>query len=204
MNGKFKTRTVKALFVILAVNWVGCAARVWAQAAEEDHKPMIHGITTGMTAQDVLDHLGGRMPDGRKEEKGGTMLTWKLEDGNLLLVTFRGENISELRLMYKKPRPTTDFWLVPLSTPASSTALTAADPRLRREYKATETADKLRTVWTRREEAASGYEVEISFLSTSRQQLGDRHEEYVEYKYVTVPKDEMKKFENAVRSTPKQ
>jgi len=46
--------------------------------------------------------------------------------------------------------------------------------------------------------------VDISFLSTSRQQLGDRHEEYVEYKYVTVPKDEMKKFDNAVRSSPKK
>src|SRR5712692_2574785 len=204
MTGKVRMRTAKALFFIVVVSWGGWAARVWAQAADEDHKPTIHGIATGMTAQDVLDHLGGRMPDGRKEEKGSTILTWKLGEGNLLLVTFRGENISELRLLYKKPRPTTDLWLVPLSTPASSTALTAADPRLRREYKATETEDKLRTVWTRREKAATGYEVEISFLSTSRQQLGDRHEEYVEYKYVTVPKDQMKKFDNAVRSSSKK
>jgi len=177
---------------------------VWAQAADEDHKPTIHGIATGMTAQDVLDHLGGRMPDDRKEEKGSTILTWKLEDGNILLITFRGENISELKLLYKKSRPTTDLWLAPLSSPASSSALTAADPRLRRDYKATETEDKLRTVWTRREKAAMGYEVEISFLSASRKQLGDRYEEYVEYKYVTVPKDEMKKFDNAVRSSPKK
>ncbi len=204
MTGKLKMRTVKTLFFFLIVSWGGWAARIWAQASDEDHKPTIHGIATGMTAQDVLDHLGGRMPDGRKEEKGATILTWKPEDGNILLVTFRGENISELRLMYKKPRPTTDLWLVPLSTPASSTALTAADPRLRREYKATETEDRLRTVWTRREKTANGYEVDISFLSTSRQQLGDRHEEYVEYKYVTVPKDEMKKFDNAVRSSPKK
>jgi hypothetical protein len=204
MSGKAKMRMVKALFFILVFSWGGWAGRIWAQAADEDHKPTIHGIAAGMTAQDVLDHLSGRMPDGRKEGKGNTILTWKLEDGNILLVTFRGENISELRLLYKKPRPTTDLWLVPLSTPASSTALTAADPRLRREYKATETEDKLRTVWTRREKAASGYEVEISFLSTSRQQLGDRHEEYVEYKYVTVPREEMKKFDNALRSSPKK
>lgn len=204
MTGKVKMRTVKALFFILVVSWCGWAARVWAQAVDEDHKPMIHGISMGMTAQDVLDHLGGRMPDGRKEEKGSTILTWKLEDGNILQVTFRGENISELRLLYKKPRPTTDLWLVPLSTAASSTPLTATDPRLRREYKATETEDKMRTVWTRREKAASGYEVEISFLSTSRYQLGERHEEYVEYKYVTVPKDEMKKFDDALRSSPKK
>lgn len=204
MTGNAKMWTAKAIFFILVFSCGGWAARVWAQAADEDHKPTIYGIATGMTAQDVLDHLGGRMPDGRKEEKNSTILTWKLGEGNLLLVTFRGENISELRLMYKKPRPTTDLWLVPLATPASSTALTATDPRVRREYKATETEDKLRTVWTRREKAGNGYEVEISFLSTSRQQLGDRHEEYVEYKYVTVPKDEMKKFDNAVLSSPKK
>ena len=204
MSGKAKMLTIRAIFLILVFSWGGWANRIWAQAADEDHKPMIHGIATGMTAQDVLDHLSGRMPDGRKEEKGSTILTWKLEDGNILLVTFRGENISELRLLYKKPRPTTDLWLVPLSTPASSTALTAADPRLRREYKATETEDKLRTVWTRREKSANGYDVEISFLSTSRQQLGDQYEEYVEYKYLTVPKEETKKFDNAVRSSPKK
>src|SRR5260370_35628050 len=135
----------------MIVSWCGWSVGIWAQYYDEDHKPTIHGIATGMTAQDVLDHLGGRMPDGRKEEKGATILTWKLEDGNILLVTFRGENISELRLMYKKPRPTTDLWLVPLSTPASSTALTAADPRLRREYKATKNKDKRRTGWTPRE-----------------------------------------------------
>jgi len=197
-------RAISALVFLLFVSWSGWACRVWAQAADEDHKPTIHGIATGMTAQDVLDHLGGRMPDGRKEENGSTILTWKLEDGNILLITFRGENISELKLLYKKFRPTTDLWLAPLSSPASSSALTAADPRLRRDYKATETEDKLRTVWTRREKAAMGYEVEISFLSASRKQLGDRYEEYIEYKYVTVPKDEMKKFDNAVRSSPKK
>ncbi len=197
-------RAISALVFLLFVGWSGWPCRVWAQAADEDHKPTIHGIATGMTAQDVLDHLGGRMPDDRKEEKGSTILTWKIEDGNILLITFRGESISELKLLYKKSRPTTDLWLVPLSSPASSSALTAADPRLRRDYKATETEDKLRTVWTRREKAAMGYEVEISFLSASRKQLGDRYEEYIEYKYVTVPKDELKKFDFAVRSSPKK
>src|SRR5713101_1006503 len=98
MTGKAKMRTVKALFFISVVSWSGWAARVWAQTADEDHKPTIHGIATGMTAQDVLDHLGGRMPDDRKEEKGSTILTWKLENGNMMLITFRSENVSELKL----------------------------------------------------------------------------------------------------------
>lgn len=204
MIDKTARRAISALTFILFAGWSGWACQVWAQTPDEDHKPVIHGIATGMTAQEVLDHVGGRMPDARKEEKGSVILTWKIEDGNILLVTFRGENISELRLFYKKPRPTTDLWLAPLASPATSTALTAADPRLRRDYKATETEDKLRTVWTRREKTGGGYEVEISFLSSSRRQFGERFEENVEYKYVTVPKDELKKFDDVVRSSPKK
>jgi hypothetical protein len=203
MTRKLKMRAVKTLFFFLIVGWGGWAARVWAQAADEDHKPTIHGIATGMTAQDALDHLGGRMPDARKEEKGSTILTWKLEDGNILLVTFRGENISELRLFYKKSKPTTELWLVPLPSPGG-TVLNAPDPRLRRDYKRTETEDKLRTVWTRREKTANGYDVEVSFLSTSRQQRGSLAGEFIDYKYVTVPKDELKKFDDAVRSSSKK
>jgi hypothetical protein len=211
MTRKLKMRAVKTLFFFLIVSSGGWAARVWAQAADEDHKPTIHGIATGMTAQDVLDHLGGRMPDARKEEKGSTILTWKVEDGNILLVTFRGENISELKLMYKKPRPTTDLKLVPIRSnefdnpsTVSGNSPFEANPEWRRDYKVTETEDKYRNVWTRREKTKEGYEVEITFLSSSRKQLGDRFWEYIEYKYVAVPKDELKKFDDAVRSVPKK
>jgi hypothetical protein len=197
-------RGISALTFILFLGCAGWTGQVWAQVADEDHKPVIHGIAIGMRAQDVLDHLGGRMPDSRKEEKNSVILTWKLEDGNILVIAFRGENISDLKLLYTKPRPTTDLWLVPLASPATGTALTAADPRLRRDYKATETEDHLRTVWTRTEKTSAGYEVEVSFLSSSRRQFGDRYQEYVEYKYVTVPKSEWKKFDDALRVSPKK
>ena len=203
MVGEATRRTILLLTIMLLMDgnvWVGS---VLAQAPGEDHKPTIHGIAIGMTAQDVLDHLG-RMPDARKEEKGNVILTWKLDQGDLLAVTFRGENISELRLLYKIPRPTTDLWLVPLASPATATALTAADPRLRRDYKATQTEDKLRTVWTRTEKAPAGYDVEVSFLSSSRRQAGDRYEEHIEYKYVIVSKTELKKFDESLRSSPKK
>ncbi len=175
-----------------------------AQSNQEDHQAMIHEITLGMTAQEVVDHLGGRNPDGRKDEKDVVQLFWKVEVGNVLQVNFFKERVSHVALQFKKPRPTTDLWLQPLSSPASRSELTASDPRLRRDYKATETGDKLRTVWNREEKAPAGYRVEIQFLSGSRKQFGDRFEEFVEFKYVSVNKDDLKKFENAFASEGKR
>jgi len=171
-----------------------------AQSAEEDHKPSIRGIGVGAKTQDVLDHLG-RMPDTRKDEKEEVIVRWKLEDGNLLQVNLRGDNVSQVALQYKQPRPSTDLWLQPLSTPASRSDLTVSDPRLRRDYKATETMDKLRTVWTRQEKMPDGYRVEIRFLSGSRSQFGNRFEEYVEFKYVMLFRDDLKKFDQAMQAT---
>lgn len=169
---------------------------VSAQATDEDHKPSIRGIEIGMTAQQVLDHLG-RLPDGRKDEKEEAIVIWKVESDNLLQVRFRKEHVWHIGLQYKHLRPTTELWLQPLYS-APGGVLTARDPRLRIDYIATETGDKLRSVWTRQEKTAGGYRVEIQFLSTSRKTHGDRFEDFVEFKYVTVPKDDASKFEKAV------
>jgi hypothetical protein len=168
----------------------------------EDHKASVHGIEMGMTAQQVVD-LVGRMPDARKDEKEEVIVYWKVEEDNVLQVNFRKDRVSRLALQYKKPRPTTDLWLVPLSSPASGSGLTAADPRVRRDYKITETNDKMRTVWERQEKTHAGYRVQIQFLSASRKQAGDRFGEFVEFKYVSVVKDDLKKFEQSV-AEPKQ
>ncbi|MBI3664239.1 MAG: hypothetical protein HY234_14470 [Acidobacteria bacterium] len=73
--------------------------------------------------------------------------------------------------------------------------LTARDPRLRTDYKATETSDQLRTVWLRQEKSPAGYGVDISFLSGDRKHYGSRFEEYIEYKYVSVAREDVKKFD---------
>ncbi|MBI1738676.1 MAG: hypothetical protein HYR58_05460 [Acidobacteria bacterium] len=226
------------------------------QAGGEDHQASILGIEIGMTPQQVMERLG-RTADGAKDEKDEIVLRWKLPGGDVLQVNLRrsNERVSFLGLHYAKPRPATDLWLVPLSsptaqayvnrnphqaesartntgapaadtsassaaipgaTPASSAGgvqlpvdpiapnpyehkdpgrLTARDPRLRTDYKTSETRDKMRTVWVREEKSPAGYRVEVSFLSGDRKQYGDRFEEYVDYKYVSVGKEDLKKFD---------
>lgn len=197
MANRIKIAAAGAVFLLSAV-------LVCAQSAQEDHKLSIRGIELGMTAQEVVEHLGGRMPDGRRDEKEAVLLFWKLKDETLLQVTFRKDRVSHLALQYKKPHPTTDLWLVPLSTPEHRTPLTAPDPRWRRDYKVTETSDKMRNVWTRQEKVPAGYRVEIQFLSASRNQFGGRFWEYVEFKYVTVVKDDLKKFDQATPPAEKR
>ena len=240
----------KALAVLVCLGMIGFTGLARAQSPDEDHQPSIRGIKIGMTAADVLDRLG-RMPDGRKDEKEEAHLIWKLEEGNLLQVTFRGEHVSQIALQYKNPRPTTDLWLLPLASKPTETKLnpeersaaenvgimagrsastltarttpeqqqqqdrpaaerghptttgpgteaptiTARDPRWRQDYKPTETYDKLRIAWTRQEKVNAGYHVEIRFLSSSRKQFGDRFGEFIEFKYVTVLKEDLKKFD---------
>lgn len=74
-------------------------------------------------------------------------------------------------------------------------AITARDPRWRADYKPTESLDKHRTVWTFQEKTEEGYRAEIRFMSVSRERMGDRYEEYVEYKYLTVPREDLAKFD---------
>ncbi|MBI1750552.1 MAG: hypothetical protein HY234_13145 [Acidobacteria bacterium] len=176
---------------------------VSGQTTGEDHKPTILGIELGMTPQAVVERLGGREAQSRKEEKDAVQKLWRVEGGNVLQVTFRKDRVAHIALQYRSPRPTTDLWLVPLSSPASRSGLTASDPRLRRDYKATELLDKTRTVWSRQEKSPADYRIEIQFLSGSRQQYGERFEEYVDFKYVSVVKDDLKKFEKAVLSENK-
>ena len=190
---------------------------------EEDHRPTILGVAIGMTAQQVLARLG-RMPDARKEDKQQVNVYWKLQDGSLLQVSFRGEHVRHLGLQFKRMRPATDLWLQPLakgtqvglyreesaaaarvglpvgsSTIGSETPITAPDPRLHREYRAAESLDKFHTIWTRQEKTEDGYRVEIRFLSCPKNQCGDRFQEFVQYKYVDVFPDDIKKFERAVQ-----
>ena len=162
----------------------------------QDHKAAAEGIEIGMNAQQVFDRLG-RMPDARKDEKDEVVVSWKLKDASVLQLRFRKEHVSHIALQYHQPRPTEELWLQSLHS-GPSHDMTGRDPRLRIDYKATETGDKLRTVWTRQEKSAGGYNVEIQFLSTSRKARGDRFEDYVEFKYVTVVKEDIKKFEKAI------
>lgn len=187
--------SAKSKITKLGTIWLLAASIAWPQGLEEDHKTSIHGVEIGMDAGQVLDHLG-RMPDGRKDEKDEAQLFWKLENGDVLQVSFRKEHVSHLGLHYKNLRPTTDLRLVPLPSLGGS-ELTARDPRYRADYRPTETQDKMRTVWTRREKSEASYNIEIEFLSSSRAQSGDRFGEFIEFKYVTVPRDDWKKFDQA-------
>jgi hypothetical protein len=164
---------------------------------EEDHRASILGLHIGMTAQDVASRLK-RPADAASDQKDHTVLTWKLAEGKLLRVDFWKDHIAALRLVYGYRRPTTDLWLLPLSTPASSTELTSPDPRWRRDYKVTQDNDRMHTVWTRDEAAPEGYHVRISFWSASKKQLGERYGEFVELKDLTVPPEELARFEQAI------
>ncbi len=183
-----------------------CAVNLFAFAqdpkAAQDHKAAVEGVEIGMNAQQVFEQLK-RMPDARKDEKEEVILTWKLKDTSVLQLKFRKEHVSHIALQYHQPRPTEGLWLQQTLHSGPSHDLTGRDPRLRIDYKTTETKDKLRTVWTRQEKAAGGYTVEVQFLSTSRNVRGDRFEDYVEFKYVTVVKDDIKKFEKAVEQKSK-
>jgi len=174
-----------------------CHAQTPPPSPEEDHRPSILGLQVGMTAGDVLDRLK-RQADGATDQKSHTILTWKLAEGNLLRVDFWKEHIAGLRLVYKHPRPTTDLWLTPLATPASSSSLTLPDPRWRRDYKATEDNDKLHVVWTRDEKSEHGYRVRIAFWSVSKKAMGERYGEFVEIKDVGVDPEDVKRFEESL------
>jgi len=246
-------RIIPILLLLPMLCWAQSEPAKKAAEQNEDHQASIHGIRIGMTTEQVLERLGGRMPDARKDEKGEIIVFWKLEGGNVLQVNFRKENyVSHIALQFHPPRPTNDFWLVKLKDsthedlrqsayrPSSraglpetaqqsrtpvfgepgpgdtgvSTAMAmegkapggrtlrkdveAPDPRWRLDYKASETSDRERTVWVREGDAEDGYRVQISFLSAHKKRLGDRFEEEVEFKYVTVNRNDLKKFDQSV------
>ncbi len=172
-------------------------AQTPAPSPEEDHRPSILGLRVGMTAEDVINRLK-RQADGAADQKDHTILNWKLPEGNLLRVDFWKDRIASLRLVYKHPRPTTDLWLAPLATPASSSSLTSPDPRWRRDYKATEDNDRMHVVWTRDEKTKQGYRVRIAFWSVSKKAMGERYGEFVEIKDITVDLEDVKQFEESV------
>ncbi len=182
-----------------AMIFLAVAGLAWADADPQDHEAKIQGIQIGDTAQQVLDRQG-RMPDGRKDEKDEVIVLWKLHNHDILQVTFRKEHVSHLGLQYVNPRPTTELWLQPLYTSTAGTDLTARDPRLRVDYKVTQTGDKYRTVWEREEKGPAGYRVQVQFLSSSRKKLGDRFEDFVEFKYVGVSREDLKKFDQAMQA----
>jgi len=177
------------------------------ESAANDHAPSLLGLEIGMTAQDVLDRLG-RMPDDRKDEDNQIIVFWKQENGDVLQVNFLEDHVCHLGLKYAAARPSGELWLRPLKTQGAEhygglqtgTILDGRDPRFRAEYKPTQTKDKLRTVWTREIKAEEGYRVEVQFLSSSQQERGERYEEFVDFKYVTVPKKDHKKFVEVMRA----
>jgi hypothetical protein len=238
----------KVLPILLLVSVLGGAQSEPAKKnteQAEDHQPSIHGIRIGMTTEQVLSLLGGRMPDVRKDEKDEIVVFWKLENGDVLQVNFRKENyVSHIALQFKPPRQTNDFWLVKLkdsthqertsaklgapvssgsgggpgtpsgpgtivsmedrdkapdlsSTGTGASAITARDPRWHVDYKVSETEDRERTVWVR-ELDGEGFRIEIRFLSAHKKRLGERYEEEVEFKYVSVNRNDLKKFDQAM------
>jgi hypothetical protein len=79
-------------------------------------------------------------------------------------------------------------------------AITGRDPRIHPEYKVAETNDRERTVWNRLEKDPRGYRVEIGFISTDRKKMGSQYEGQVQFKYVSVEKEDLKKFDEAMKS----
>jgi hypothetical protein len=65
------------------------------------------------------------------------------------------------------------------------------------DYKVSQTEDRERTVWVR-ELDGEGFRMEIRFLSAHKKRLGDRYEEEVEFKYVSVHRNDLKKFDQAM------
>lgn len=209
--------------------------------AEEDHQASIYGIRIGMTTPEVLEKLGGRMPDKREDKGGEIIVSWKTEEG-LLQLRFRDENfVSYVGLQFAPLRPTNDFWLrrmkdlsagkavefrtsgpsgpagasgpgmvsdmtidpnataAPrLSSSAGTSELTGTDPRLHREYKVAETVDKERTVWTRQEKH-EGYNIDMGFISADKKNKGEKYEEWVQFKYLQVSPDDLKRFDRFVQ-----
>jgi len=193
---------------ILAGTLLAATALLWGQeettrkqeTESEDHQPAIHGIRIGMATQEVLDLLG-RMPDQRKDETDEIHVYWKLKDGSVLQVNFRQDNyVSHIGLQYRPPRRTNDLWLLPLRTAGTTTDLTARDPRLRVDYRASQTDDRERTAWLREEKDPRDFRVEIRFLSAPRKRLGERFESEVEFKYVSVNKYDLAKFDRAMKA----
>ena len=241
-----RSRVVSILLLLPVLCWAQAEPPKKTEPASEDHQASIHGIRIGMTTPQVLERLGGRMPDQRKDEKAEIIAYWKLEGGNILQVNFRKENfVSHIALQFRPPRPTNDFWLIKLkdsthrertsarlaapvtsgggggpgtpsgpgtiismedrdkapelsSTGTGTSAVTARDPRWHVEYKVSETEDRERTVWVREQDAEGGFRVEIRFLSAHKKRLGDRYESEVEFKYVSVNRNDLKKFDQAV------
>lgn len=168
-------------------------------AADEAHEYRIYGIEVGMTTPEVLDKLGGRMPDKREDKDGEIIVYWKTDEG-VLQVRFRDENyVSFIGLQFRPPRPTNDFWLSEVRTGGSSSELTAPDPRLRRDYQLSESSDQQRAAWKRSQKAPSGYEVEISFLSSDKRKAGTQYSGQVEFKYVMVPPMKVRQFDQWAR-----
>ncbi len=239
-------KIIPVLLLLPVLCWAQSEPVTKTAEPNEDHQASIHGIRIGMTTPEVLERLGGRMPDQRKDEKDEIIVFWKLEGGNVLQVNFRKENyVSHIALRFTPPRPTNDFWLLKLkdsaygesisstragalaevapsvpgtlpsgpgtivrmddrdkapdlSTGTGSTAVTARDPRWRLDYKVSETEDRERTVWVREQDAEGGFRIEIRFLSAHKKRLGDRYQEEVEFKYVSVNRNDLKKFDQAM------
>lgn len=161
------------------------------------HAPSVYGLQLGMTAQQVLDQLE-RMPDGRQDQEDTIVVFWQMENGDQLQVNFRHDRVSHLALKFDEPKTLAEIGLIALHDKRSS--LDARDPRARYEYKIAETNDQSRTVWSTEKRAESGYNYEVQFLSASRQEFGDQRDRYVEFKYVTVPKDHLKAFDQTAEN----
>ncbi len=89
---------------------------------------------------------------------------------------------------------------VPLLSSANSATTPAAgkDSRWKAEYKAASTVDGERVVWARNLEVDPRFRIQVGFISASKARLNRRYDEEIEFKFVSVLKEDLKKFDKAM------
>ncbi len=89
---------------------------------------------------------------------------------------------------------------VPVLSSASSASTPAAgkDSRWKAEYKPASTVDGERVVWARNLEVDPRFRIQVGFISASKARLNRRYDEEVEFKFVSVLKEDLKKFDKAM------
>ncbi len=185
--------TVPTLILLGAISLPSSALSL--ARGDDDHEPSIHGLRIGMSAAQVLEVM--QRPGDKDEERDGELIIyWVLASKDVLQVHFWKDHVSHLGLQYGAPLPATELGLVAQVDQRSS--LDARDPRAQYGYKEAETSDKDRLVWSRTLSSDRGYDLQIQFLSGSRKQFGDQRRQYVQFKYVAVPKSERKKFRKSI------
>jgi hypothetical protein len=185
--------------------------------ASNVHASNICKLTLGMTPVQALDAMN-RPPDVGQEQNGDIVSGWKLAGGHLLMVRFRKKRyVSALSLDFHPLLRSSDLGLPTAyedqyasggvqgtnlagrGYPTNSGSQLKDNPKLRVSYHRDETQNSERVIWSREEDSAAGYKLEVGFLSASRLRAGERvYQNDVASKYVTVRKSDLDKFDRAM------